>query len=289
MDCRNARSLTHHYLAKGKWGTVSRKEIIAVVVAFVSLVIGVVVAVVFVIDGNKEQIVGAPAPKDEKPETFFLSKQDHYIAFIGNVQEYGAVADTILENFSDLAEDLVPSDIYTEAAYWLFNTDEIPVKYENHILPRFTLATVYVANAGPQWVSSTNWMSPRDVCDWEGISCDPSGGITEGKFVPAARMNIFGCIHFLMSLIDRVPPSPVDLTAKGLSGELHSAWALLSECGSIILSDNALRGPIPGSVFGSMVKLTYLYLNENQLTGTIPVSLKATESLGTYTKHPSWQ
>lgn len=47
-----------------------------------------------------------------------------------------------------------------------------------------------------------------------------------------------------------------------------------------MFTDNALSGPIPGAALGNMRDLTYLYLNDNQLTGTIPLSLKDTDSIG---------
>jgi len=243
----------------GKWGTVSRREIIGVVLALLLVVAGGVVGLIFWLDDNGPDvnIIGAPPDQPAEPsEKLYLSQQEYYRALILKIQDHGAVADTILRYFPENVDDLDASrDVYTEAAVWMCYTDDIPTKYESNILPRFTLAVTYLANGGSalEWTNRHNWMTVQDVCDWYGVTCDPAGEITE-----------------------------VDLSSNGLTGDIHLAWNLLDECGSLFFSDNYLTGPIPGKAFGNMANLVYLYLNNNLLTGEVPLSLKDTDSIGTY-------
>lgn len=95
-------------------------------------------------------------------------------------------------------------------------------------------------------------MSPFNVCEWYGIDCNPANEILE-----------------------------IDLSRNGLTGKLQDVWALLPHTSSVMLRENAITGPIPGKAFGAMPLLTYLHLQDNELTGTIPVSLKDTGVLGT--------
>ena len=108
-----------------------------------------------------------------------------------------------------------------------------------------------MANGGDNWKQNENWMGEQDVCDWFGMTCDKDGNIIE-----------------------------IDLTDNGLTGNIHEAWSLLPDCISIMLGNNALTGPIPGKALGNMLKLEYLSLEGNKLTGTIPSSLKDVDTLG---------
>lgn len=39
-------------------------------------------------------------------------------------------------------------------------------------LQRFSLALLYLRQRGTQWTRTTNWMSERDACVWEGVTCN---------------------------------------------------------------------------------------------------------------------
>jgi len=238
----------------GKWGSVSRKEKICVGALLFCVVVGLVLGLLWFLKGGEESDnVSAPPPKkDIVHEKFFLSQQEHYEYLIDMVRKNPVVAPTILYHFTQDVEELVGNDLYSEAAGWYFFGDLIPVKWERNVIPRFVLATTYIANGGDNWINNENWLSIQEVCDWYGVICDSAGTVIE-----------------------------VNLSANGLIGELHEAWALLDHTVSIMLNDNAITGPIPGRAFGSMASLHYLYLDNNQLTGMVPASLKDNTLLGT--------
>lgn len=239
----------------GKWGTVSRKEIIGVGTLLSLFLVGAAAGLYVWLSSDSGGDNNGPPTTNITDAKFFLSKQEHYEDLINKINQRAPaeIAETLLQTFPASVDDLGGDDAYSEAAMWLFYTDEIPVKWERNVVPRFVLAATYIGNGGrDHWLFQDNWMSVKEVCDWHGVKCDMHGRITE-----------------------------IDLSGNGLTGPLHAAWSLLPECGSILLSDNALTGTIPGAVFGNMAKLIYLHLDDNQLTGTIPLSLKDTESLGT--------
>ena len=239
----------------GKWGAVSRKEILCVGTTLTLVVVGVLVGLFFKLserDNQSEQII-VGGPQTIQLEKSYLSKQEHYDDLVLKINEYPIVADVLLQSFPEIVDDLAGETVYAEAALWMMYTDSIPVKWERNIIPRFVMAVTYIANGGDNWVNLDNWMWEQEVCDWFGVTCDGHGHITE-----------------------------IDLTSNGLTGTIHEAWHLFSNCTSIMLGNNALTGPIPGKALGNMAKLEYLYLDSNQLSGTIPVSLKDMDTLGAY-------
>jgi hypothetical protein len=217
--------------------------------------VGVVVGLIFILIGGgdeDEQNVLDPPPPVEI-ETTYLNKQEHFDALVTQINKHTAVADVLLQSFPGNVDDLgdETETVYLKAANWLIFSDPLPVKWEIDIIPRFVLAVTYMANGGDDWKNNENWLWDQDVCDWFGMSCDKEGNLIE-----------------------------IDLTGNGLTGNMHEAWNLLSHCVSILLGNNALTGPIPGTALGNMPKLEYLNLESNKLTGTIPSSLKDMDTLG---------
>ena len=66
----------------------------------------------------------------------------------------------------------------------------------------------------------------------------------------------------------------VDLAGNNLVGTIPNEIVMLNTTQSIWLRDNRLTGTIPNEVFGSMPSLTILYLDNNQLSGTISTALR---------------
>lgn len=240
----------------GKWGSVSLHETICVGIVLLFVVVGVAVAIFVLLD--KEDKVSTtkvgPPPAVAIQETIYYSEEQQYQGLLKAIQEHPATIVTV-PIMSKLAADLKslqPVDIYSQAAAWLSNDDKAAVHSLSTTLPRFVLATTYFANGGEAWNESEKWMGNYGYCDWYGIKCNADKELLE-----------------------------VDLSANGLTGTIHEAWALLSNCSSILLNQNNLTGPISGTAFGNMKALTYLQLKDNQLTGTVPLSLNDAGTLGT--------
>jgi hypothetical protein len=268
----------------GKWGsTISRSEIVGVGLALILVLAGVAGALVAWVDWDRTSstvpVMGPPS--SSLRDTVYHSVAEHNQALRdaleAQAQNGTAAAAWIATQLAAAAAAALDeaavdwneatANVYARAAHWLVYADPIPSKVQVDLLPRFVLAVTYFANGGASdeisnennnstvWKSRRNWMTDQSQCDWYGIECNGQDQIVQ-----------------------------VDLSANGLTGPLHSAWALLEHGRSIMLNGNQLTGTIPGEVFGSLPLLIYLQLQDNLLTGTVPVALKPLGGrLGTWT------
>ena len=108
---------------------------------------------------------------------------------------------------------------------------------------RAALVALYNATDGPNWSTSTNWLSDRPLREWYGVGTDDSGRINS-----------------------------LALSENGLNGSIPSELGNLSNLERLYLGGNQLTGPIPSSL-GNLTNLTWLSLDGNQLTGSVPSSL----------------
>ena len=139
------------------------------------------------------------------------------------------------------------------------------------------LAAFYVSTVGPAWLNNSGWADaaaglPTDYCaSFYGVTCDDSSA--------------------LMAL---------SLPSNGLAGSLPAGLARLSELQTLELSSNGLHGELGAlsgldslqvlrleynsftggaDVLGSLLSLSFVYLNDNQLSSTLPDSLSSCVSL----------
>lgn len=79
----------------------------------------------------------------------------------------------------------------------------------------------------------------------------------------------------------------VYLESNVFTGRLDGQRLLLfPELEELVVSRNSLAGPIPGE-FGSLLKLSTLFLDSNGLSGTVPSELANMAPLGEYRRHPN--
>ena len=78
--------------------------------------------------------------------------------------------------FPDWSEDPSSCSPRNQALLWLAsglnNGGEMSDEYRQD---RYLMAAFYIAQGGPKWEKSTNWLTTMDVCDWEGTFCDDDG------------------------------------------------------------------------------------------------------------------
>ena len=108
---------------------------------------------------------------------------------------------------------------------------------------RAALVALYHATGGPTWRSNNNWLSGAPISEWEGVTTDDNGRVTE--------LNLWG---------------------NELSGEIPSELGRLSDLDTLVLSVNQLTGEIPPEL-GNLASLWSLHLYGNQLSGEIPSEL----------------
>ena len=102
---------------------------------------------------------------------------------------------------------------------------------------REALIVLYDATGGPDWSYSDHWLSDMPISEWEGVTTDGNGRVTE-----------------------------LDLSYNQLSGEIPPDLGNLANLTELRLIDNQLSGEIPTEL-GNLANLTTLRLDENQLSG----------------------
>jgi len=213
------------------------------------------------------------------------------------------LADDIVARWNYFVEDFVPT-IYpkwkqninscsseNQALLWLSSGINNGGEINNlHRLQRYILAVVYYEQGGTEWRRSTNWLSSRHVCVWEGVECDENSYIRvlnldqnrltgqlsdaptslnaiEGYFV--AKNNLSGSIPKLYFKSDTL--NTIDFSENALSGEI-SSLSKGNKLTDINLAANSLNGSLPPSISNAAV-LTILNVESNSFSGTLPASL----------------
>ncbi len=108
---------------------------------------------------------------------------------------------------------------------------------------RAALVALYNATDGPNWTTSTNWLTDRPLSEWHGVDTDDNGRVTG-----------------------------LDLAFNGLNGEIPPQLGSLANLSDLSLAANRLSGEIPPEL-GSLSSLVWLWLGGNQLSGEIPLEL----------------
>ena len=111
------------------------------------------------------------------------------------------------------------------------------------------LAVLYNATDGPNWSDNTNWLTDVPLGEWQGVTTNDDGRVTELVF-----------------------------EGINLSGQIPSEIGNLSELEKLIFLDNELTGEIPTEL-GKLTRLKLLDLGSNEFTGSIPIDLSSLTKL----------
>jgi hypothetical protein len=134
------------------------------------------------------------------------------------------------------------------ALHWLAEEDplQLPVTSTmEDILERFVLANFYFATNGPSWTNQYDFLSKKDVCEWN------DGG--------AGGDNHYGVF------CEQGKVYQLNFNQNGLSGTIPEDIGLLSNTREFRVEDNAIGGIIPKS-FGLMRELKGLNLSKSTFT-----------------------
>jgi hypothetical protein len=238
----------------GKWGEMSRRELSIAAAAFcVFLVVILTVVGVLVAKNNNDdsdasgdiQYIPAPTKAPTMPPTSIPVDLE-----LALVRDEVNLFDVTLELLEDLPTDaafyegLIDDAAATpqqKAMAWLLYQDQLKDPAESAL--RWALASIYFQMGGQEWTSAEGWLGNDPLCTWEHISCD------------------------------RGTMQEIDLDEKNVTGNLALEFALFRSIQSVLLRRNQITGPIPGAVFAALPRLGLLYLDNNLLTGTVPVEL----------------
>ena len=119
----------------------------------------------------------------------------------------------------------------------------------NKIAQRFALTVLFYATGGEKWVSSHNFLSGEDECDWNSVD-------ERGYFSGAGQCDRDGFI------------TTVALWQNNLSGRIPAELAALRKLKVLSLYRNKLQGQVPGRL-SQLSDIHTLYLHDNDLSGTV--------------------
>lgn len=141
---------------------------------------------------------------------------------------------------------------------WLRNNNQLHEYSERQLLQRYSMATLYYATNGNEWVVNTSWLSDEPECAWFGKTDSKNRCNQRGE---------------LMNL---------ELDLNNLNGLLPPELGLLSSSlETITLSggpNSNLLGTLPTEI-GYLTQLKVFVLQNNNLSGTIPPEIKKWKKL----------
>ena len=251
----------------GKWGDLSKAEMIGVGIVLVLIIVGVVVAVLYFTvfkddDTNvetelipQETSPPTPAPTPIPPEEKLASITAALGSFTPTTGLLDGLSDdTVFYVDKGPTEDgACLSEPHVCAMYWaLYEDDFAPA--QDDLVNRFALASIYYSMGGHEWLNSSNWLADSSYCEWYGIECERVGTAVE----------------------------ELDLSSNNLKGEIPEELILLQSIEVISFKENQVSGILDGDLFASLGGLYVLYVQDNNLTGPIPSNLRDNGSLCKY-------
>jgi len=149
----------------------------------------------------------------------------------------------------------------------LTQTVKVVQNFDYLAAERAALMDLYHATNGDNWKDNTNWGSELDFGQWVGVSTDKKGHVID---IVLSDNNLEG------TLPENLPNLPyltqLWLPMNKLTGEIPESIGGLKNLTSLSLAYNQLTGEIPESM-GYLTELNYaLRINDNMLTGNIPLS-----------------
>jgi hypothetical protein len=241
----------------GHWGSISRKDMIIIAVVLLCIIGGVVAAVVVLTTRSNNSNTSpalAPKPPDPTPAPTSPPEIDPELqlpvileAVEANVFGNASLLPNNVTLYNGLANDTSQLPIVRAMSWSLYDDPLDPAPDNPWLVLRFALATIYYAMGGEQWTNQDNWLSMAPVCDWNGIYCDRFGNIV----------------------------NEIDLGQNNLIGTIPSELNMLSDLIGLTLTTNKLTGTVPWLALGSLPSLSLLFLDDNQLTGTLSADARA--------------
>ena len=138
---------------------------------------------------------------------------------------------------------------------------------------REALVALFNATGGPNWTRNDNWLSDVPISEWEQVTTDDNGRVTE---LELGGNQLSGEIPPELGNLENL--TVLTLFGNHLTGEIPPELGNLTNLTELWLSFNQLSGEIPPEL-GNLAHLQELYLHFNQLSGEIPPELGSLTSL----------
>jgi hypothetical protein len=127
-------------------------------------------------------------------------------------------------------------------------------------MTRYSLAYMYYRYDGMNWNTEMchHWLSPtHHHCEWNGVVCC--------RDFLVSRV----CANQTISKADDI--TELDLYQHNMTGVISPIFLLFPALQSLFLNENQLNGTVPDYLFTTLLpKLSKLYLQHNLFNGTLP-------------------
>jgi Leucine-rich repeat (LRR) protein len=138
---------------------------------------------------------------------------------------------------------------------------------------------LYNATNGTHWNRDRNWTTAGSIRDWQGVSTNSAGFVTELTLVDN---NLSGTLPPELGNLTHL--RQLDLDDNELTGPVPPQLGDLPQLRRLVLGGNQLTGSIPPEL-GGLSQLTMLDLGNNSLSGTIPAELASLPRLDSLLLH----
>ena len=150
-----------------------------------------------------------------------------------------------------------------------------------HPEDRAALVVFYYATDGPNWTTSTNWLSGEPLDEWHGVTTDADGRVVELAMPDNA---LSGEIPAELGSLANL--EALDLALNGLSGEIPSELGNLSRLHSLrLLGGNDFSGCMPAEL-RNVHDSDLTHLRSLGFCGVTTLSVTAEELIAAYTDDP---
>lgn len=170
----------------------------------------------------------------------------------------------------------IPGTCQNWSREWLRTGKDIMEFQVERIRQRFAMALMYCEFNGDNWLQGDLWVSDLHECDWYTmIGVDPCSRFEEYQIIRNYGQQMRGTLPPEISMLSTL--WEITLSDNLLSGTIPTDFIKLSELDTFSLSFNLFKGTIPEFVW-QFEDMVYLDLAYNFFTGTIPNNVYLTES-----------
>jgi Leucine-rich repeat (LRR) protein len=181
-------------------------------------------------------------------------------------------------NVSDQLGFRNPKSAESLALEWIVLNDTLALSLDDSsLIQRYILMVIYYGNGGDGWdfpKPSKPWGSGIPECEWDYVAC------TDDDEVSGLSLLGVGLVGKLQSaMVHLTKLTSLDL-AKNELNEVEFPTLLLNMTNLqyLYIDENDLRGSIPSEI-SVLSKLQHLYLGSNDFTGPLPIEMRTMREL----------
>jgi hypothetical protein len=176
------------------------------------------------------------------------------------------------ESFED------PNSAQSQALNWIVYDDGLGLSpNDDAAIQRYVAMVIYFGNGGEGWDGArldTSWGSSIPECEWDYVVCTANQTIGELGFL---GVGLTGTLE--AEMLNLTELSSLDLAGNKLSEvEFPSLILQMTNLIELFLDTNELQGSIPSEI-ANLRRLEKLIMNSNDFTGSLPIEMRSMTSL----------